>query len=179
MAEGRRSLEESWAVLKKRRLYAPRDSEGRPSVPDHLPTIQDSEPLGISFFRGGLAGADVSDLTVPRIFFGRSLIEGTLFRNTDMNQSCMCWCDWDDCDFSEADLTCCDMRSSIFRRCKFTGAVLVGADLRRSTFEGCDFTDADLTAAIVWKDTDSLEVSDEQCEQIDWRPDPGPEPAGG
>jgi uncharacterized protein YjbI with pentapeptide repeats len=101
------------------------------------------------------------------------------FRNSDLNQSCMCWNDFIDCDFTDADLTCSDLRASIFRGCKFVRCNLTGADLRRSSFEHCDFTDADLTGARAQGEQDDLDLSDDQIGEIDWCDDEGPEPKGG
>jgi uncharacterized protein YjbI with pentapeptide repeats len=65
------------------------------------------------------AEVDFSDLTLPRTFFGRSELDGTAFRNTDLTESNLCWND-------------------------FNG---VGADLRRSSFTGCIFEGALLKGA--------------------------------
>jgi hypothetical protein len=136
------------------------------------------------YYKCGLANADYSNLTLPRVFFGRSFVERVNYRNTDLSQSWMCWNDFVDCDLSGADLSGCEMRSSIFRRCRFVGANLAGADLRRSSFEGCDFTGAVLRGtradegyADEYELTERLSV--EQLEAMEWHEDPGPEPPGG
>jgi uncharacterized protein YjbI with pentapeptide repeats len=109
---------------------------------------------------------------------GGKLAMWALDCNTDLNQSFKCWNDFIDCDFTGADLTCCDLRASVFEGCSFVRCKLIGADLRWSDFEGCDFPDADLTGARADGDTDLPEISEEQYDQIDWQ-DEGPEPPGG
>jgi uncharacterized protein YjbI with pentapeptide repeats len=167
----RRTLEESWRQMgwKKRRLldhHAGYEREG------------DSADINITFFRRRFEDTDLSDLTMPRQYFNRSGFERVSFRNTDLNQSFMCWNDFVDCDFTDADLACCDMRASVFRNCTFVRCRLVGADLRGSDFEDCDFTDADLTGARVESDED-LGLSDEQLLAADAAVGEPPEPKGG
>jgi hypothetical protein len=183
-AQPRRSLEESWKHLKEQGYKMPLTADQKPLVPSRMPRYDDEAPLGFSFFRTGLEDEDVSNVTIPRVFFGRSSLERVAFRNTDLSESCMCWNDFIDCDFSRADLSRCDMRSSIFRRCRFVGAVLSKADLRRSTFEGCDFTGATLKGAKadeVYGEEYELEdrLSEKQRKSMKWAEDPGPEPDGG
>src|SRR5437868_4480077 len=57
-------------------------ADDHPSIPDHLPQPED-EPLGLGFFRTFIGDeADLSNLSMPRTFFGRSEIRNVSFRNT-------------------------------------------------------------------------------------------------
>jgi uncharacterized protein YjbI with pentapeptide repeats len=152
-----------------------------PPMPDHLPQYDDSEPLGVSFFRTFVGeGDDLSNLTLPRTFFGRSEINGAKFRNTDFTESNLCWNDFIDVDFSGALLTRCDMRSSAFNRVRFTNADLSGADLRRSSFNDCDFSGAVMEGTVLTeKQGTDLDWSATQYTQIKWARSDGPEPGGG
>src|SRR5262249_46125139 len=125
----------------------PRLPSGQPFVPPAMPNYDDEE-LGYSFFRMGVADADYNNLTLPRTFFGRSLLARASFTHHDLSESRICWNDFEGCDFTGADLSGCDMRSSNFKGCKFVGTVLRGADFRRASFEDCDFTGADVTGAV-------------------------------
>jgi BTB/POZ domain-containing protein KCTD9 len=177
----RKSVDETWAHLEARGRRMPRDPEGRPLVPASMPSYDDDHPR-CSFFRTRVHG-DWSGLSLPRTYFGRSLIERASFADTDLSESRMCWNDFDDCDFTGADLSGCDMRASIFRGCKFAAAVLRRADLRRSRFDRCDFAGVDLSGAVA-EDTRSPArlgevLSGEQLAAVSWVEDAGPEPPGG
>ena len=179
----RKSLEETWRYLESEGEAVPRHPDGRPVVPERMPSIDDEAPLGFSYYKYRLEDADNSNLTLNRTFFGRSWFLRVRFINTDLSESRMCWNDFEDCEFSGADLSRCDMRSSIFKGCKFVGALLRGADLRRSYFEDCDFTGANLAGAIA-EDEDATgcvqdHLTPEQEAVMTWVPDGGPEPAGG
>jgi BTB/POZ domain-containing protein KCTD9 len=79
--------------------------DNHPPMPERLPQYDDSEPLGFSIFRTLLDDAlDLSDLTLPRTFFGRSQIDRVSFRNSDLHESNLCWNDFNGTDFSGADL---------------------------------------------------------------------------
>src|SRR5947209_2717506 len=93
MAEppARKSLEETWRYLEAEGESVPRDAAGRPFVPTRMPSIDDDEPLGFSYFRSRLGDADNSNLTLPRTYFGRSLLHRVSFANTDLSESRMCW----------------------------------------------------------------------------------------
>ncbi|WP_162660452.1 pentapeptide repeat-containing protein [Tuwongella immobilis] len=147
-----------------------------------MPSVFDEKPLGFSYFRAKLEDADRSHLTMPRTLFSRSWLVRTSFVGTDLSESCMCWNDFDGCDFSGADLSGCDMRASHFRGCRFAKAILRGADLRRSSFEGCDFAGADLSDAVAEdEDFDGCIhdfLSSEQQATMTLT-DEGPEPPGG
>jgi hypothetical protein len=140
-------LEETWQHLESQGEKTPRGPDGRPFVPDQMPSYDDKEP-GFFYFQCRLEDADNSNLTLPRTYFGNAYFVRVSFADTDLSESSMCWNEFDDCDFSGAGLTGCDMRMSYFCRCRFVGAVLRDADLRRSKFEDCDFTGADLTGAV-------------------------------
>ena len=175
----RRSLEETWIHLGD---SMPRDAQGKPFVPPAIPS-DDDEVFGFSFFRNFVEGDDLSDVTLPRTYFGRSGLERVSFRNTDLSESRMCWNDFKECDFSAADLSGCDMRASLFENCKFGGASLRGADLRRSSFHACDFSGADLTGAVADENA-TIEylydkLTEEQQASMDWCDDPGEMPPGG
>ncbi len=87
----------------------------------------DDDAAGIAFFRTRVEDADLSNLTLPGTFFGRSEIVRTRFRNTDLRNSTLCWNDFVDVDFTDACLASCDLRGSSFDRCTFAGADLRGA----------------------------------------------------
>jgi uncharacterized protein YjbI with pentapeptide repeats len=179
----RRSLEETWKVLRKRGHDMPRDKKKQPFVPSRMPRPGDDAPLGFEFFRTVLEDDDLSSCTLPRTFFGRSLLRRVNFSNTDLSSSWLCWNDFEDCDFSGAVLYRCNMRASNFVRCRFVGARLSRADLRHSDFEGCDFTGATLTGArgdtLYGDDLLMPWLSGEQERSMRWSDDPGPEPDGG
>jgi len=114
----RRTLDETWDHLAMRGEEMPRDAAGRPFVHSRMPRFDDEE-LGFMFFRTESIDADFSRCTLRRTFFGRSLLQKVKFSDTDLAESCMCWNDFNDCDFGKADLTGCDMRSSNFQNCWF------------------------------------------------------------
>jgi uncharacterized protein YjbI with pentapeptide repeats len=179
----RKSLEETWRHLEALGQPMPRDAAGRPFVPDRMPSYDDKEPLGFSYFRYLLEDVDNSNLALPRTYFRRSLLRWVSFANTDLSESRMCWNDFEECDFSGADLSGCDMRASRFEGCKFVGAILRGADVRRSSFENCDFSGADLAGAIA-EDEDAIGcvqdyLTGAQQAVMAWAPDSGLEPPGG
>jgi uncharacterized protein YjbI with pentapeptide repeats len=178
----RKSVDESWRHLESQGEMMPRDPSGRPFVPQAIPNYDDEE-LGSSLFRSGVEDADLSNLSLPRTYFGRSLLQRVSFANTDLSESRICWNDFEGCDFSGADLSRCDMRASNFKGCSFVGAVLHQTDLRRSSFEDCDFAGADLTGAVA-EDADFQGcvqdyLTDEQQAAMTWSEDEGPEPPGG
>lgn len=180
MAEGRRTLEETWKKLSREGYGIPAGRGGTPKLIDHhAGTERKKDPVDIAFFRTRWEDADLSDLTLPRRYINRSGFERVSFRNTDLNQSFLCWNDFIECDFTDADLTCCDMRASVFRDCKFVRCKLVGADVRWSGFEDCDFTDADVTGMRIGVDSESPDLAEEQRQEADYCKDDGPEPKAG
>lgn len=165
----RRSLHETWDFLDATGMQMPRDGQGRAFVPARMPNYDDREPLDFSFFRCLHTDADLSNLSLPRTFFGRSSLERLDFHNTDLSESRMCWNDFLDCDFRHADLTGCDMRASIFTNCTFTGALLRRAEMRGARFAACVFTDADMAGAkLTYFQRLTLRLSPEQKANIEW-----------
>jgi BTB/POZ domain-containing protein KCTD9 len=77
------------------------DSDPAPPIPRCKLRYDDDEQLGITFFRTRVTD-DLSGLTLPRTFFGRSEIKEASFRGTDLRESWLCWNDFIDVDFSEA-----------------------------------------------------------------------------
>lgn len=183
LARGSRIVENETLVVNDG-LEMPRNSGGSPFVPLKMPSYVDPEPLGFSYFRSGLENADLSNLSLPRAFLGRSLFAGVSFHNSDLSESRMCWNDFVACDFSNADLAGCDLRASNYTDCDFTGANLTRADLRCSSYENCDFAGAVMTEAV--SDRPSAEdyglsecLLDEQQASKHWHAEPGEEPEGG
>jgi BTB/POZ domain-containing protein KCTD9 len=173
----RLSYDLSCARLRELGLLAHDD---RAPMPERLPRYDD-ELLGFNVFRTRLADAlDLSDLSLPRTFFGRSEINQVSFRNTDLHESNLCWNDFLEADFAGADLAGSDMRSSLFERVMFVNTKLDGADLRRSSFVDCDFDGAAMKdVALTREQGSTMHLSETQRRDIDWRDDIGPEPDGG
>jgi len=153
----------------------------QPRMPDHVPQPEDDEPLGLSFFRTFVGeGADLSNLTIPRTFFGRSEISDASFANTDLSESNLRWNDFIDVDFADATLARADFRASVYTRVNFTRADLRAADLRRADFEECVFDGALMDGAVLTRNRASgLSLSGAQKAVIAWCNDDGPEPSGG
>ncbi|MDX2197645.1 MAG: pentapeptide repeat-containing protein [Phycisphaerae bacterium] len=172
----RRSYADSCAELQRLGLLEP---GAIPPIPDHLPQADDDDPSGVSFFRTQVDG-DLSNLTLPRTFFGRSLVRDASFQNTDLSESNLCWCDFVQVDFSRACLRSSDLRGSIFDGVRFVNCDLRNADLRHATFRKCDFAGADLAGAklgrrLAW----SLVLDAHQQASIDWQTFEGETPPGG
>jgi uncharacterized protein YjbI with pentapeptide repeats len=150
-------------------------------MPDHVPQPEDEEPLGLSFFRTFVGeGAELSNLTIPRTFFGRSEISNASFRNTDLSESNLRWNDFIDVDFTGATLARADFRASIYTRVNFTRADLRGADMRRADFEECIFDGAAMEGTVLTRKQGSrLSLSSAQKAAIAWCDAHGPEPSGG
>jgi hypothetical protein len=155
-------------------------------MPGHMPRSDDTGPLGVSFFKmfvgpdyGG-GDWDLSNLTLTRTFFGRSEVNSVLFKNTDLTESNLCWNDFINVDFTDAVLAQSDLRASVFTCVRFVRTDLRGVDMRHSSFENCDFDDALLMGAVLTAEQGSkMTLSDQQCEQIAWTDEQGPEPIGG
>jgi uncharacterized protein YjbI with pentapeptide repeats len=120
-----------------------------PPLPSRMPSYDDEEPLGVSFFRTHLEDEDLAGLSLPRTFFGRSLVARCSWTGTDLSESRLCWNEFEDVDFSRAVLSRADLRASNYERCRFDGADLRGADLRSSSYLECSFRDAKLDGARV------------------------------
>lgn len=131
MKPARLSYEESFRHLQKVGCLA----EGPVfPLPDHRPQFDDESPR-VSFFRtwlgsgtpfglqasspedegGGLDEHALENLNLPRTFFGRSEISYISFKNTDLSESTLCWNDFIEVNFTDADLSECDLRASIFK----------------------------------------------------------------
>lgn len=155
------------------------DCEPTPPIPARKPQYDDEEPLGVNFFRTRVEG-DLSNLTLPRTFFGHSEIKEASFHGTDLSESNLCWNDFIDVDFGQAVFSDSDLRASLFERVSFAGADLSGADLRRSTFEDCEFAGATMRGTILTRrQAQSLSLSTTQHLEIKWVEDDGDEPGGG
>lgn len=182
----RKSVEQSWRVLEKMGHEMPRLRDGSPHLPSRMPGGDDEredEPVIIAFFRTLWADADLSGLTLPRMYFGRSGFERVTFGGSELGESRMCWNDFTRCDFSNTVLARCDMRACNFDACIFRGTDLSGADLRRSGFDACIFEDATMAGAIVHRASQSDDLmsllSEKQIKEIRWVTDAGDEPPGG
>lgn len=172
----RRSYADSCAHLQSTGLLDPGDI---PPMPEHLPQYDDPEPLGVNFFQTRVTG-DLARLTLPRTFFGHSEISEASFRESDLTESNLCWCDFIDADFTQASLRGSDLRASNFERVRFTKCDLSAADLRQSAFTDCDFTDCILREAKMTREQAAeLGLSKKQLAEIHWQPDDGEEPGGG
>jgi BTB/POZ domain-containing protein KCTD9 len=157
------------------------DRNERSSPPERMPRHDDEDPFGFSVFRTRLDDTlDLSDLSLPRSFFGRSEINRVSFRNTDLHESNLCWNDFLGTDFTEADLTRSDMRSSIFQQVAFVNANLDGADLRGSSFTDCNFEGATMRGvALAREQSATMHLSEAQRLAVEWHEDSGPYPDGG
>ncbi len=178
MAEPRASYDDSIRRLQELGVLGPQEF---PPLPDHLPQPEDDEPLGLSFFRTFLGDdADLSNLTLPRTFFGRSEIRDISFQNTDLTESNLRWNDFINVDFSGAVLAKSDLRASVYTGVRFVRTDLRGADMRRADYEDCIFDDAVLDGAIMTRaQAATLDFSERQLASINWCEDDGPEPSGG
>jgi uncharacterized protein YjbI with pentapeptide repeats len=176
MAQSRASYEDSVRRLQKDYLEA----DHTPPMPQRMPRYDDEE-LGVSFFKTFVGEHDdLSNLTLPRTFFGRSEINDALFCNTDLSESCLCWNDFIDVDFSDAILARSDLRASNFTRVKFDRADLRDADLRRSSFDDCTFEGALMDRAVLThKQAKQLRLTDCQRKVLALTNDEGSEPDGG
>jgi BTB/POZ domain-containing protein KCTD9 len=177
MSVPRLSYEDSCRRLQQNYI----DAGSIPPIPDHRPQPDDEEPLGVSFFRTFVGeGDDLSNLTLPRTFFGRSEINDALFQNTDFTESTLCWNDFTKVDFTNAVLADCDLRASNFSLVKFVSADMRNADMRQSSFDSCDFTNAQMAGAVITHTQgEKLSLSKEQRAAVSWATDDGPEPDGG
>ena len=126
---------------------------------------------------------NLQNLTLPRILINRTGLSHVSFAGSDLYESFMCRDDFENCDFTLANLSKCDMRASRFVKCKFRNANLQGADFRMAELTGCEFSDANMTGTI-FDDTITYKsllnkLSDSQKRVICWAPHAGPEPPGG
>ncbi len=172
----RRTYSDSCAQLQKTGLLDPGDI---PPMPNRQPQYDDPEPLGVNFFQMRVTG-DLARMTLPRTFFGHSEVCEASFRESDLSESNLCWCDFVDVDFSHASLGASDLRASNFERVRFARCDLSGADLRQSSFSDCDFADCIMLGAKLTREqAEELELSKKQHAEVDWQADDGEEPGGG
>lgn len=151
-----------------------------PPIPDHRPQYDDEEPLGVSFFRTFVGEGDLENMTLRRTYFAKSEVGPVSFKNTDLSESTLCWNDFNEVNFTDADLSRSDLRASNFTKAVFVRANLRDADLRHSTFEECDFREADMTGARLTREQgETIPISDQQRQEIDWQDSEGDEPPGG
>jgi uncharacterized protein YjbI with pentapeptide repeats len=175
---------ESVAVLKERVEII---GDALPHV-TQVPRPAD-DPIGPSIFRMRLEDADISGLSLPGLYVGRSVLTRVSFKASELRLSAFNWNGLHDCNFSAADLERADLRSSRFVRCSFDGAILEGADLRGSSFERCSFVAARFQGTLLqkrgllgWLGVDrgqeGLPLSAEQRAVVHWAAD-APEAPGG
>lgn len=172
----RLSYEDSFRFLQREGW----EKEGPVLPMPSAPPRYDDDVLGLSFFRTLVSEAKFDRLTLPRIYFGRSEISRSSFVGADLTESVANWNDFEDVDFSSADLTRLDFRGCMLRRIKFNDAILCEVDLRCCGFENCSFRGADMTRAKLTREAGaSLDLSETQKQVIDWQEEDGPEPDGG
>jgi hypothetical protein len=176
----RRTFEESCDRLRSVGLL-----DEQVALPARMPRYDDEE-LAVRFFRTFVGPDndgetfDLTNLTLPRTFFGRSEIRSTSFENSDLHESNLCWNDFVDVSFVRADLSRSDMRASIYERVRFNDANLGFSDLRRSTFDDCDFAGAIMVGTVLTRQQrEGVGLNSQQHAEIDWTDDDGPEPDGG
>jgi BTB/POZ domain-containing protein KCTD9 len=183
----RLSFEETWKLLRETTNLI---GENEPVPSEVGPAGYDKKGSGIDYYKfpeinvpaeGEEYGLwRLENLTMPSIFFCRCGIEDISFRNTSLVDSSFCWNDFINVDFTEADLSRCDMRCSVFENVPFVRADLRDADLRMSTFENCDFTDANMAGTKMTRSqAKNLSLSDKQMQNIAWKRSNGGVPKGG
>src|SRR5258708_4060040 len=87
-------------------------ADEHPAMRDCVPQPEDDEPLGLSFFRTFIGeGANLTNFSIPRTFFGRSEITNASFCNTDLTESNLRWNDFIDVDFTDGTLARADLRA--------------------------------------------------------------------
>jgi hypothetical protein len=170
----RRSYHESFAVLAEAVEIV---GEPRPVVT--RPPRADDLEFGPSIFRTLVEGADLSDLTLPGLYVGRSELRRVFFAGSDLRLATFNWNDVAACSFYRCDLSGADLRACSFERCSFTQAELSQADLRHSSFKDCDFTGARLGGTLMLPNQRALMMlSPDQDSVIAWS-DETAEPTGG
>lgn len=148
-------------------------------MPSRRPLHDDPEPLGVTFFRTEVSG-ELTNLTLPRTFFGKSEIREASFRNTDLTESTLCWCDFEAVDFSEACLRDSDLRAANFDRVNFSKCDLRGSDLRLATFMDCTFEGASMHAVKLTRaQARQVRLDRSQTREVDWQANDAEEPGGG
>src|SRR5690242_5417709 len=116
----RLSFEETWKYLQETTTLI---GENDPVPAEVGPAGYDRKGSGINWYKGGLNVAEegeepevwrLENLTMPSVFFCRCGIEDISFRNTSLVDSSFCWNDFINVDFTDADLSRCDMRCSVY-----------------------------------------------------------------
>ena len=177
----RLSYEESYRSLQRQKWRGEGDI---PPMPSHPPRYDD-EVLGLEFFRtwlDGLKGADLTNMTLCRTYFGRSEINSVSFANSDLSESVANWNDFNLVDFTSADLSRVDFRGNNVAECGFINTNFTDADLRCCSFEQCNFSGALMARAKMTRATgETLVLSDSHSQrlEIDWHDTDGDEPDGG
>lgn len=178
----RRTWEETCANLRARGYIGGEVATlgpDNPEIPARRPHPSDDTTTGLSLYRTYLK-ADLSGLTLPRLFICRSHIEESAFAESDLSESWMCWNLIRNTDFSFADLRGADLRASEFDTVQFLGADLGGADLRHAVFQNCAFDGALLHGAQLTRMQGAdLRLTGVQRSTIAWADDAGGEPDGG
>jgi uncharacterized protein YjbI with pentapeptide repeats len=170
----RRSYHESFTVLNEAVEIV---GEPRPVVT--RPPRADDLEFGPSIIRTLVEGADLSDLTLPGLYVGRSELRRVFLAGSDLRLSTFNWNDVSACSFYRCDLSGADLRACNFERCSFTQAELTQADMRHSTFRDCDFTGARLGGTLLLPSQRALLLlSTEQDAVIAWS-DETAEPTAG
>ena len=151
-----------------------------PLLPETMPSHDDEGPLGVSFFRSLLQSGDLSNMTLPRTYFGRSEIRHIAFRNCDLSESRACWNDFLFVNFSGAILTGMDFRASILKSVNFEAADLTNADFRHCDLEKCKFGRA-IMSGVKMPDRfkSAFKWTKRQLNDIEWCLNAGEEPPGG
>jgi len=172
-----KSYEASCQVIQN---YGLIDEGPIPPLPDNMPSFDDPEPLGISFFKELIEDADLDNLTLPLTFIGRSKVTNISFKNTNLTESRLCWNDFIKVDFTQSNLAGSDLRASLFDDVMFVDAELSNSDLRHSSFTRCDFTGAKMKGAkLTATQAAQLILSSKQATEINWQSEEGEEPGGG
>ncbi len=186
----RLGFKESWEFLRETTNFVDDDAV----FPDKLTPVGFDEPEGwLNIYKY----PDISDseeedqpeqqevwklenLTMPCIFLCRCGVYRISFKNTFLADSSCCWNGFIDVDFTDADLSRCDLRSSEFENVVFVRADLTDADLRYSSFNHCDFSGAQMRGVKLTRlQAKELILSEEQCAAIAWQHNGGRPPKGG
>jgi uncharacterized protein YjbI with pentapeptide repeats len=176
----KRNYTDSFAILRERL-----DLIGNPRPDVLTPPRHDDEEPGPSIFRYIAEQEDLSDLTLPGLYIGRSSLIGISFARSNLRLSTFNWSDFTICDFSSCSLEGADLRGCVFRSCSFRDADMRGSDLRRTALRECDFTGAQMYGArlsrVGWLRRvfgRGARLSGEQRKEVVWC-DKGPAPRGG
>ena len=160
---------------------------GQPRPDISRPPRHDDEELGPSLFRSLVDGVEVSELTLPGVFIGRSQLTSCSFTDSDLHWATFNWSDFLRCEFTACDLSGSDLRACKFEGCSFRDVNLSGVDLRGSSFDGCDFEGARCDGLVLYRrggllglgvEETEVPLSKEQRGRVSWTSEYIP-PAGG